>query len=204
MRFPQKKGFCACFSVRQYKIEKRKNFLLTLPLFCITLQQNKASKQIQRGPDPYGCQTDSASGIYQLHGGHWPVLPENRRRCQRLRAGGAVGGTLAHRLRLRDLLLLRGGLRGLRRAVRLEVRHRRHLGGDWKRDSGLSAGLGGAGPADPHHDPAPGQRHHARVLRQALRLPLPENLRLHHHLHLPHPLHRQPVQRPVPAVRHGL
>ena len=31
------------------------------------------------------------------------------------------------------------------------------------------AGLGnGAGPPHPHHDPAPGQRHHARVLRPPL------------------------------------
>ena len=28
--------------------------------------------------------------------------------------------------------------------------------------------LGGAGPPHPHHDPAPGQRHHARVLRPPL------------------------------------
>ena len=47
--------------------------------------------------------------------------------------------------------------------------------------------------AHPHHDPAPGQRHHARVLRQALRQPVLKGGRLGDHLHLPHPLHRQPV-----------
>ena len=31
-----------------------------------------------------------------------------------------------------------------------------------------------------------------------------EDRRLGHHLHLPDPLHRQPVQRPEPPVRHGL
>ncbi len=33
---------------------------------------------------------------------------------------------------------------------------------------------------------------------------VPEDRRLHHYLYLPHPLHRLPVQRPVPPVRHGL
>ena len=47
-------------------------------------------------------------------------------------------------------------------------------------------------------------RHHARVLRQAVRLPVAENRRLGDYLHLPHPLHRQPVQRPVPPLWDGL
>ena len=47
-------------------------------------------------------------------------------------------------------------------------------------------------------------RHHAGVLRQALWQRQAEDRRLGHHLHLPHPLHRLAVQRPVPPVRHGL
>ena len=67
-----------------------------------------------------------------------------------------------------------------------------------------SESLGRAGPPDSHHDPAPGLRHHARIFWQAVWLQVPEGRRLSHYLHLPYPLHRQSVQRPVQAVRHGL
>lgn len=51
------------------------------------------------------------------------------------------------------------------------------------------------------NDPASGQRHHAGVLRQALRLQGAEDRRVHHRLYLPHPLHGLALQRPFPAVR---
>ena len=174
---------------------------MTLALLCVTLQRNKASKLWRRrGLFRNGNQTDYAAGVLRDNGGHRPVLPQERHRRQRLRTGRALCGPLAHRLRLRYLLFLRRGLCGLRRPVRLEVRHRRHLGGHRQRRSGLPAGLGGAGPPHPHHDPAPGQRHHARVFRQAVRLPVAENRRLGDYLHLPHPLHRQPVQHRLLGV----
>ena len=59
---------------------------------------------------------------------------------------------------------LQNGVRGLCRPVRLEIRHRRHLGRHRQRPAWLSAGLGCAGPPHPRHDPAPGFRHHAPVL----------------------------------------
>ena len=154
--------------------------------------------------DPYGYQDHPAVGVLRRDGGHRPLLPETRHQRQRLCAGRALGWPVAHRLRLRHVLFFRRGLCGLCRTVRLEIWHRRHLGGHRQRPAGLPAGLGRAGPPHPHHVPASGQRHHARVLRQALWQQVAEDRRLGHHLHLPDPLHRQPVQRPEPPVRHGL
>ena len=154
--------------------------------------------------DRYDRQTGYADRVLRRDGGHRPVLPPPRHGCERICAGRALCGPLAHRFRLRHFLFLRRGLRGLRRTVWMEVRHCGHLGGNRQRPAGLAAGLGGAGPPDPHHDPAPQLRHHAGVLRQALRQRQAEDRRLSHHLHLPHPLHRLAVQRTVPPVRHGL
>ena len=159
---------------------------------------------LMRGLVQNGYQAGYVAGVLRRHGGHRSVLPETRHRCQRLCAGWAVCRTMAHRLRLRHLLLLRRSLCGIRRAVWVEVRYCRHLGGHRQRYPGLSVGLGRAGPPDSHHDPAPGLRHHARIFWQAVWLQVPEGRRLSHYLHLPYPLHRQSVQRPVQAVRHGL
>ena len=118
--------------------------------------------------------------------------------------GGRSVGPLAHRLRLRHQLLLRRGFCGLRRSVRLKY----GIAATW-------AGIGNALLGSLLAWAVLGRR--TRVMTQHLdSATMPEFFGkrfssrplklggLGHHLHLPHPLHRQPLQRPQPPVRHGL
>ena len=175
-----------------------------LPL-CILHSESCILHYSERSvPNGYVHQIRYADRILCGHAGHRLLLPDPFHRRQRLRAGWTERGPLAHGLRLRHQLLLRSGLRGLCGTVRLEVRHRLHLGGHRQCADRLPDGLGHPGPTDQSHDPAPGQRHHAPVLRIPFRQQESEAHLLCHHLYFPDPLHRIPLQRPQPPLRHGL
>ena len=85
-----------------------------------------------------------------------------------IRSGGAVGGTVADGLCLWDILLLRSGVRGIRRAVRMEIRHGFHLDRLRKCHHWQPAGVGGLRTANPGHDPASFLLHHAGIFRLPL------------------------------------
>ena len=156
------------------------------------------------GRGSHGDQTGAVGGILWHHAGGGHPLPPPRHGRERLRAWRAFGGRVADGFCLRHVLLLGGHLRRLRGPVRLALRRGLHVDRSGQRLSGLAACLGGAWPPHAADEPASGQRHHAGVLRQALRLQRAEDRRFDHRLYLPHPLHGLALQRPFPAVRHGL
>ena len=131
-------------------------------------------------------------------------LPPPRRQRRWLRPGRTQRGPLALGVRVRHLVLQRRYLRGLRRPIRVEIRPSCHLGGHWKRHFGKPACLVGARSAHARDDATPARLHHAGILRQALLEPSPAHRGSGHHLRVPHPLHRQRLQRPFAPVRHGV
>ena len=147
-----------------------------------------------------------------MHGAHFRgrgsgrghLLPTPRRHRRRVHPGRAQRGAVALGVRVRHELLLRRHLRGLRRAVRLEVRHRRHVDRHRQRHPGQPFGLVGARPAHARDDAPPGRVHDARVLRRALPVEGFAHRGRGHHLRVPHPVHGERLQRPVAAVRHGV
>ena len=137
-------------------------------------------------------------------GGRGHLLPTNDRQRRRVRAGRAQRGPVDVGFRIRHQLLFRRYLRGLRWAVRLEVRHRRHVDRHRQRHPGQLACLVGARSAHARGDAPPGCVHDARVLRRALPVEGFAHRGRGHHLRVPHPVHGQRLQRPVAAVRHGV
>ena len=121
-----------------------------------------------------------------------------------LRPGGTRRRTLDDGVRLRHVLLLGGHFRRLRRAVRLEVRHRLDLDRACQLLPRLAARVDR--PRSPHapDDPEDEVRHDAAVLRRALFQPRPEDRRRRHRLRLPDPLHRLALQRAFAALPDGV
>ena len=91
-------------------------------------------------------------------GGRGHLLPTNDRQRRRVRAGRAQRGPVDVGFRIRHQLLFRRYLRGLRWAVRLEVRHRRHVDRHRQRHPGQLACLVGARSAHARGDAPPGVR----------------------------------------------
>ena len=153
-------------------------------LFCVKLQHNKSKNRSWspsappcspgwrraadpghsnlRGRIPYAHQTDYAPDIFRGDGGHRPVLPENRLRCQRLRAGRPLGGPWLTAFAYGtsyfppwSLWATPDSSAGSTASPPPGPALATHFG--------LPTGVGGVGAPDPHHDPAPQLRHHAGV-----------------------------------------
>ena len=135
---------------------------LTLNCILYTIKRTK-------GRDEYvlwrtGPETGHVTGVLRDHGLCGLLLQEAFHGRERLCAGRAQRRPLADGFCLRDELFFRGGVRRLRRAVRLAVRHRLHLDRYRERVPGIPAGLVGAGAPHPDHDAAPEVQNHAAVL----------------------------------------
>ena len=150
------------------------------------------------------CEACAFNPLLWRDGRHRPLLPKAHLRHQRFCAGRALRGPLAHCLCLWHILLFRCGLCGLCRAVWLEVRHGRNLGGHWQRRDWQLACLVGARPAHARGHAATQGLDHARVLRQALQEQGAAHCLRCHHLRLPHPLYRLGLQWPVTSVHDGV
>ena len=157
-----------------------------------------------KGGISHGNQDRNAGSVLWRNAGGGHILPPPCLERERLCAGRPRRRPLAHRVRVRHFLFLRSHIRGLRRSVRLALRHSLDLDRPGQRDNRLAAGLVRAGPPHAPDDSAAGQRHHARVLRQALRQQGAQDRRLGDNLRIPHPLHRLALQRPFAAVCDGV
>ena len=135
---------------------------------------------------------------------HRHPVPKACRQRNRLHSGRPQRRPLAFRVRVRHVVFLGRHLRRLRRPVRLEIWTVGHMGWHRQRHFGQPARLVGARPPHARDDAALGRGHHARVLRKALPQPRAAHCRGGRHLRVPHPLHRERLQRPVAPVRHGI
>ena len=182
---------------------------------CIS-KDGRSHRQGRRRPEAHDARgTIGRQADYDrkdMHGAHirrrgrgrGHLLSKDDQERGRVRAGRPQRGALDVGVRVRHQLFLGRGVRGLRRPVRMEIRHRRAVGRHRQRHPGQPSCLVGAGAAHARDDAPPGRHHHAGILREAVPVEGPAHCGGSHHLRVPHPVHGERLQRPVAFVRHGV